>query len=239
MSQDVQAHDLPQAAAVVVAAGRGERFGAMAKVMAPLGGRPILAYVLDALEAANLVGSVVVVAGEHTSDAVHDLLRAGAWTKPWRVVLGGARRQDSVAAGARATPERADVVVIHDGARPLTTPELFDAAVVASRHAGAAIAAIPVADTLKRVGDDNLIIETVPRDGIWAAQTPQAFRRDLLLAAFAEPIAAERTFTDEAALFEALGYRIAVVPGSASNVKVTRPEDLAIAEALLSIRQAT
>jgi len=228
--------DSPTAAAVVVAAGRGERFGAAGKVMAPLLGRPLLAYVLETIEATDLVHSVVIVAGEHTDDDIERLLNDRRGTKPYRVVLGGARRQDSVAAGVQSIEDNADVVVIHDGARPLATAALFDATIRVSYRIGAAIAAVPVADTLKRVGDDYRIIETVPREGVWIAQTPQAFRRDLLLAALATPIATEQTFTDEAALFEALGYAVEVVPGSARNIKVTRPDDLAIAEALLSVQ---
>nr|MBA3416350.1 2-C-methyl-D-erythritol 2,4-cyclodiphosphate synthase [Chloroflexia bacterium] len=142
-------------------------------------------------------------------------------------------RQDSVVAGLAATPA-AEVVVVHDGARPLASAALFDACVAAARETGAAIAAVPVADTLKLV-EAGRIVRTVDRAGVWAAQTPQAFRRALLLELFAR--AGERSVTDEAALCEALAIPVAVVEGSPANIKVTRPGDLAVAEALLLSRR--
>jgi 2-C-methyl-D-erythritol 4-phosphate cytidylyltransferase len=218
--------------AVVVAAGRGERFGDASKIMLPLAGRPMLAHVLDAIEGALLVRAVVLVAGEHTRPAVEDLVAEGGWAKPRAVVQGGPRRQDSVAAGLGATPADAPVVVVHDGARPLASARLFERCVEAALVHGAAIAAVPVSDTIKRVRD-GLIAATVPRDDLWAAQTPQAFRRELLAAALVSPVAAETTFTDEAGLLEALGHPVAIVPGDRSNIKITVPDDLAVAEALL------
>ena len=224
--------DSPSATAIVVAAGRGARFGAPAKTLTPLAGRPLLAWSLDALEAATAVADVTVVAGPHTRADTEALLAAGGWSKARRVVVGGERRQDSVAAGLAAAPP-AEIVVVHDGARPLATASLFDACVAAARDAGAAIAAVPVADTLKRI-EAGRIAHTVDRSGLWAAQTPQAFRRDLLVGLFAR--VGDRTVTDEAALCEALGVPVAVVEGSPANLKVTRPDDLAVAAALLVAR---
>jgi len=223
---------IPPAAVVIVAAGRGERFGAADKVFAPLRGRPLLAYALDAAEQ-SAARDIVLVVGEHTRAAAAALVACGEWPKVRAVVTGGARRQDSVAAGVRAVAPDIAVVAVHDGARPLAKPALFDACLAAAAESGAAIAAIPVADTLKRVAGDE-IVATVPRDGLWAAQTPQAFRRDLLVHALASPEAGNGTFTDEAALCEALGLSVRVVPGSRANLKVTRPDDLAIAAALLA-----
>jgi 2-C-methyl-D-erythritol 4-phosphate cytidylyltransferase len=225
------------ACAVVVAAGRGERFGVGDKVLCPLAGRPLLAHILDAIEAAPSLRDAIVVAGEHTRDAIEDLLVSGGWAKPLAIVVGGSRRQDSVANGVSATPEDAAVIAIHDGARPLVVPRLFELCVDAAALHGAAIAAIPVSDTIKRARG-GLVEATVARDDLWTAQTPQAFRREVLLAALAHPIARELTFTDEAGLCEALGYPVAIVPGSRANMKVTVPEDLAIAEALLRSRPA-
>ncbi len=220
------------AAAIVVAAGKGSRFGAPAKTLLPLAGRPLLAWALDALEAAASIVDVTVVAGAHTRAETEDLLAAGGWAKARRVIVGGERRQDSVAAGLAAAPVT-EVVVVHDGARPLAPAALFDACVAAACETGAAIAAVPVADTLKLV-EAGRIARTVDRAGLWAAQTPQAFRRGLLLELFAR--AGGRTVTDEAALCEALGIAVAVVEGSPANLKVTRPGDLAVAEALLASR---
>ncbi len=228
-----------RAAAVVVAAGRGERFGAADKVFLPLAGRPMLAHVLDAVHAAELVAAVVLVVGVHTRERAERLLAEGAWRLPVTVVTGGERRQDSVAAGVAAVPADTEVVVVHDGARPLVAGGLFDRAAAAAVEVGAAIAAVPVTDTLKRAAGDGpsgaeMVGATVPREGLWAAQTPQAFRRDRLAAALADPAAAATTFTDEAALFEHLGWPVALVQGHRGNIKVTHPEDLALAEALLA-----
>jgi 2-C-methyl-D-erythritol 4-phosphate cytidylyltransferase len=153
-------------------------------------------------------------------------------------VTGGVERQHSVALGLAATAPGCDVVVIHDAARPLVDAGLFDRCVDSARTSGAAIAATPVVDTIKRV-QAGRIVNTVPRDDLWAAQTPQAFLRDRLMAAFETSIAEERIFTDEAGLFEALGWEVIVVPGSYSNFKITRPGDLAMAEALMTMGPGT
>jgi len=219
----------PRATAVVVAAGRGQRLGAPAKVLLPLAGRPMLAHSLDALERSATVREVVLVVGTHTRAAVEALLAGGPWTLPVVVVEGGERRQDSVAAGLAAVPGAAEVVLVHDAARPLAPPALFDRCAVAAAETGAAIAAIPVADTLKRV-EAGRVAATVDRDGLWAAQTPQGFRREFL-AAVVDRCGGEAV-TDEAGLCQALGIPVAVVPASPTNLKVTRPEDVSLAESL-------
>lgn len=222
------------ASGVVVAAGRGERFGQSGKVLAPLLGRPALAWSLDALEASQAVDDVVVVAGEHTRADIEALIADGTWPKVHKVALGGARRQDSVLAGLRATQERL-VVLIHDAARPLASPAQFDACAAAARGTGAAIIARPVPDTLKRVRE-GVIEATVPREGLWAAQTPQGFRRDLVLGAFASPLGRSGEFTDEASLLEALGHPARVIRSEGLNLKITVPEDVPLVEALLRAR---
>ncbi|MBA2278145.1 MAG: 2-C-methyl-D-erythritol 4-phosphate cytidylyltransferase [Chloroflexia bacterium] len=226
---------MPRAAAVIVAAGRGERFGLDAKALVPLLGRPMLAWSLDAIEEAASVREIVVVAGTHTRDRIAALLAEGAWDKVVAVVEGGLRRQDSVAVGVHALSSNLDVVLIHDAARPLATAAQYDACARLAAHHGAAIVAAPVSDTLKRVAD-GLVTATVTRDGLWMAQTPQGFRRDDLVAALRSPAARETTLTDDAALFEALGWPVAIVPGDRANLKVTFPSDLAMAEALLRTR---
>jgi 2-C-methyl-D-erythritol 4-phosphate cytidylyltransferase len=228
-----QAQPEPRVSAIVVAAGRGERFGAADKILRPLAGRPLLLHVLEAIDAASTVQDVILVVGEHTRPAIERLLADGERRKPIRVVIGGARRQDSVELGLRATAPDTGIVAIHDAGRPLVTAALFDRCVAAALERGAAIAAVPVTDTIKRVAA-GLVLETVPRDDLWAAQTPQVFRRSLLLDAFARPLARTATFTDEAGLCEALGLPVAIVLGERLNLKVTQPEDLAIAEALLA-----
>ena len=232
------APDRPTAAAVIVGAGRGARFGAADKIIASLAGRPVLAYSLDAVQSAATIEAIVVVAGEHTQEIVVELTASGKWPKVVATVTGGDRRQDSVAAGLAAVPAGIDLVAVHDAARPLAPPALFDACLAAARHSGAAIAAIPVADTLKRVAGGR-IVATVSRESLWAAQTPQAFRLDLLRRAFTEANERRLDVTDEASLLEALGIPVSVVPGSLANLKITRPEDLAFAEALVAARKHT
>ena len=224
------------AGGVIVAAGRGTRYGAEHKILLPLAGRPALAWVLAAFARAETIASLVIVAGPHTRLEIDALARA--CSLPVTVVTGGDRRQDSVAAGVRSGGEW-PVVVIHDGARPLVTPSLIDDTARRAAHIGAAIAAAPMTDTLKRVDVGGIIRETVPRDAFWAAQTPQAFRRERLLDLIASPDFATTTFTDEAALFEAAGDQVAVVPSLGANPKVTHPGDLAVIEALLAARLNT
>ena len=222
-------------AAVVVAAGRGQRLAAPDKVLLPLAGQPMLAWSLAAIAATPQIGTVVVVAGEHTIASVEALIEERAFQKVVAVVPGGERRQDSVAAGLAALPDQTEVVLIHDGARPLADADLFRRCAEAAAATGAVIAAMPVADTLKRVaGADRVIAGTVDRSGLWAAQTPQAFRLDVLRRAFASNAGAD--VTDEALLCEAAGIPVQVVSSSSANLKVTHPEDVAVAEALLRAR---
>jgi len=218
---------------VVVAAGRGERLGVPEKVLLPLAGRAMLAWSLRALERAETVGSVVVVAGSHTLEAVGRLIHDENLPKVQAIVAGGARRQDSVSAGLVALPEGIEIVLVHDGARPLAEPELFDRCAAAAAESGAAIAATPVGDTLKRV-KEGTIAGTIDRTGLWAAQTPQAFRLEWLRRAMAASSA--ETVTDEARLCEVAGLPVTVVPSSLANLKVTHTEDIPVADALLRAR---
>lgn len=226
------------AGAVIVAAGRGERFGANGKIMVPLAGRPMLAWSLDAIEAAGTIRDVVLVVGEHTEAPVRTLVEQGPWSKVGAIVLGGAQRHESVQAGVRALTDDVEVAVIHDAARPLAAPDRFDACARVAAEMGGAILAVPVTDTVKRVGPDGVIVETVDRASLWAAQTPQAFRREQLLEAW-ERSSHDRSAnaTDEAMLFERMGWPVRLISGSRENLKVTLPEDLMIADFLLRSRK--
>jgi 2-C-methyl-D-erythritol 4-phosphate cytidylyltransferase/2-C-methyl-D-erythritol 2,4-cyclodiphosphate synthase len=222
-------------ATVVVAAGRGQRLAAPDKVLMPLAGQPMLAWSLVAIADTPQIGSVVVVAGDHTIADIEAMVQTRGFHKVTAIVPGGERRQDSVSAGLAALPAQTEVVLIHDGARPLADADLFRRCVEAAAATGAAIAAMPVADTLKRVTDTERVISgTVDRSGLWAAQTPQAFRLDVLRRAFAVNAGAD--VTDEALLCEAAGTPVRVVPSSSANLKVTHPEDVAVADALLRAR---
>lgn len=221
--------------AIIVGAGRGVRFGVADKVMAPLNGRPVLAHAISAAQDATLVDDIVVVVGEHLFAAVEELADSERWSKVKEIVVGGERRQDSVEAGLAKVLLETTYVAVHDAARPLANCRLFDACIESARIHGAAISAVPVSDTLKRVHSDA-IVETVPREGLWAAQTPQVFRRDLLEKAFDFARSGQIEVTDEASLLEQLGIPVAVVQGSTANMKITVPQDLAVAAALLAAR---
>lgn len=211
--------------AVLVAAGRSTRMG-HDKVWADLGGRPVVAWSLAALADSGVIDHLaLVVAGPRTSDARRHLRRYGV---PWAVVEGGERRRDSVAAGLAALDE-CEWVLVHDAARPWVTPDLVRRGLDAARETGAAIAAVPVVDTIKRVRGPD-VIETLPRAELVAVQTPQVFRRDVLTAALA---ATDDDVTDEAALVERLGITVRVYAGELMNRKLTTPEDLASALTML------
>ena len=218
--------------AIIVGAGRGERMGGVDKVFAPLAGRPLLAYSLAAFEASRVVHAIVVVLSEGNLERGRALVREGRWRKVRAVCAGGARRQDSTRAGLAALPP-CDLVAVHDAARPLVTTDLIRRGVEVATATGAAVAAMPVKDTIKRVGEDGRVLETPPRETLWAAQTPQIVRRATLERAFAAADARGLTVTDEAGLLEALGEPVTVFAGSYHNLKVTTPEDLVLAAALL------
>lgn len=220
---------------VIVAAGRGERFGHQAKVLLPIGGKPMLHWSLDAAMAASTVRDLVVVAGPHTIDDIRALVNDAGYPKAVDVVLGGKTRTESVAAGLAVVDSRCEVVLVHDAARPLVTPALIDRCAAAAFDHGSAIAAMPVTDTLKYVTDRS-IDHTVSREHLWAAQTPQAFRLPILIDAFAWASGRPAAFTDEASILESMGQGVAIVDGAATNIKVTHPQDIALADALLAAR---
>ena len=216
--------------AILLCAGKGERLGAgIDKALVPLAGRPLFAWSLEALERAHAIASIVVVG---PVKRMKEML-AAAGLAPRKVAAwcdGGRERQDSVARGLQALPEATTLVAIHDCARALVTPEVIARVVGDAAEHGGAIAALPLGDTLKR-GALGVIETTVPRQGLWCAQTPQVFRREWIVAAHA---AATRAATDDAALVEALGHRVHLTPGEPLNFKITTPQDLELAEAWLT-----
>jgi 2-C-methyl-D-erythritol 4-phosphate cytidylyltransferase len=219
--------------AVVVAAGRSERMGGADKLFAQLAGRPLLAWTLQAFKNCDAIDGVVLVVAEAALERAEALVREWGFTNVTKVVAGGASRQDSVRAGIDAA-EDAAIVAVHDGARPLVTPELISRGVALARESGAAMCAVPSRDTVKQAGGDPPIVSaTLDRATAWLAQTPQVFERALLLRAHN---AAASPATDDAALVEALGHAVRLYEGTYWNIKVTAPEDLVVAEALLRER---
>lgn len=217
-------------AAILLCAGRGERLGAgVPKAAVPLAGRPLFTWSLATLGRCASVDAIVVVGPART---LRELLAAAGLAAPKVVawVEGGEERQHSVARGLAAVPADCALVAVHDCARALVGEDVVGRAVAAAREHGAAIAAVPLADTLKRV-EAGVIHATPSREGLWCAQTPQVFRRDWLEAAHA---AAGAVATDDAALVEAIGHPVRVAPGDALNFKVTTAGDLALAERWLA-----
>jgi 2-C-methyl-D-erythritol 4-phosphate cytidylyltransferase/2-C-methyl-D-erythritol 2,4-cyclodiphosphate synthase len=214
--------------AIIAAGGRGARFGGgTPKQLRTLGGRPILQRSLDAFLLNDLVTDIVVALPEDLALAPPDYLRADR--KRLEIVEGGQRRQDSVARACARLDERTEIVVIHDAARPLVSAGLIRRTVEAAAQAGAAIAALRAHDTVKRATAGGMIAETLPRDDIYLAQTPQAFRIEVLR----DALKLGGDATDEATLAERAGHAVRLVEGDPRNVKITTTEDLALAEHLL------
>jgi 2-C-methyl-D-erythritol 4-phosphate cytidylyltransferase / 2-C-methyl-D-erythritol 2,4-cyclodiphosphate synthase len=209
-------------AVIVVAAGRGERLpGEVAKPYQTLGGKWILEHAVAPFQASARINEIIVVVAPDRIDAA----RSRLGSKVRAVVAGGAERRESVAAGLRELGE-ASWVLVHDGVRPFVSNSLIDRVLDAAQQHGAAVPGVPVTDTLKEA-DGPRVLQTLDRSRIWAAQTPQAFRCGLLREAHAQ--ASEISVTDDAQLVERIGATVAIVPGDAQNVKITTPEDLAVA----------
>ncbi len=221
-----------QAAAIIPAAGSGTRMQAsLPKQYLELSGRPVLIHSIAAFDHCAEIERIVIAVAADRLDSTRRLLeeyRLGAKTE---VIAGGRRRQDSVRAGLDQLGDDIDIVLVHDGARPLVAGDVIRRCLDEAGRSGAAIAAVPVKDTLKRGDTDRRIAATVDRDGLWQAQTPQAVRLSLLRRAFAA--AGDVDVTDEAMLLEIAGIPVSLVMGSESNIKITRPEDLIMAEKLL------
>ena len=221
------------AGAIIVAAGSGERLGlGMPKAMVPAVGRPLVAWSAHALSQARGVDALVVVAPPGDERAIAAALGDGLPVHA--IVPGGSSRQRSVAAGIAALPDGVDAILVHDAARPLITPVMVERVLAGLDAHSGAIAAAPVADTLKREAAGGVVGDTVDRAGLWGAQTPQAFRADVLRAVFDDAGDDELdAATDCAGMAERRGIDVLLVDTGAPNVKVTVPADLALVEALL------
>ncbi len=229
-------------AAIIAAAGLGRRMQQdTPKTYLYLAGKPILIHTLEVFEKVREVHEVlVVVHPEDLEFCQEEILDPHPLKKVLRLVPGGKERQDSVYNALKVLKKEAEeleVILVHDGVRPLVAPLQVGQVVAAARRYGAAILGIPCQDTLKRVNPKREVIDTVDRRELWQVQTPQAFRAALLWQAYQDAMSRGFYATDEAALVEALGKPVVVVPGSSLNLKITTPDDLKLAEALLTLRQ--
>ena len=218
-----------------MAAGRGERMGGdRPKCFLPLAGRPLFLHSLRAFSDLDPAPRLVLVAPAWCQEEARRAAEAVSLPHPLIVVGGGEERSDSVRAGLEAlAADPPELVAIHDAARPLATAALLTETLRVAHEHGAALAATPLTDTLKRAGTDLVVQDTPPRAGLWRAQTPQTFRYDLISAAHRQAREQGLPATDDAVLVEALGHPVRIVPSSAFNIKVTTPEDLAMVERLL------
>ena len=189
----------------------------------------MLSHAVEAFEKCKSVDQIVLVVSAKNTDKCLKLVAGEGWKKVGSICAGGRLRQDSVANGLKELKD-CKWVIVHDGARPFVTTDLIEQGLKAAKETGSAVAAVPVSDTVKAAGEDKIVIETLERDRLWAVQTPQVFKFDIIAKAY-EQVSGE--VTDDAALAERLGYKVKLYMGAYSNIKVTTPEDRLIAEALL------
>ena len=221
---------------LIAAAGSGRRMGATRnKLLLPLSGQPVLAWTLQAAFEAETIDWIGIIGQEIDRAAILALVESAP--KPVAWIAGGDSRQESVERGLAGLPDQAQHVLIHDGARCLASPDLFNRCSDAVRGGKAVIAATPVTDTIKQVDESGLITATPNRAELWAAQTPQAFSVDELRQGHREARANGWTVTDDASLYERLGWPVNVLDAGPSNIKVTTPFDLTVAAAVLAERQ--
>ena len=220
--------------AIFPAAGSSVRMGGgVNKNLLALAGEPILIRTLKTFSQVERVNFLIIIVAAHEVETVEKLLSATAGLKPWRVTVGGSERQYSIANGLKLLPDDAEIILVHDAARPLINTRTIDDVIDAAKKFGGAIAAVPSKDTIKIVDAEGFVKCTPPRRELVSVQTPQGFRREILLQAYAQADAEKFLGTDDASLVERLGAKVKVVTSSYANIKITTPEDLTVAESLL------
>jgi len=220
--------------AIIVAAGRGTRMGAnVDKLWLEVAGRPVVAHTWQRFNDAPGIQEIILVVRDGMQPHFTELAEKYHFQKPYRLVVGGVERQDSVWNGLSALAADSEIVAIQDAARPCTTTELIDATIAAARETGAAVAAQPVTDTIKETADGQVISRTVDRSKLWSVQTPQTFRVATIRHAISTAKAQGLNLTDDTAACEVIGQPVRLVKGSAPNPKVTVPADLPFVESLL------
>ena len=228
----------PYCTMIVPAAGESRRMGGGNKLLLPLEGEPVLAHTLRAIDAATLVDEIILATRTECLAEMAELCQRCGLQKPVRVVVGGETRTHSVLAAALEANEKARLIAVHDGARPLIRPEQIDELIRFGERTYAAAPAVPVSDTIKRTEPSTgRVLETPDRAALFAVQTPQVFQADVLKAALQSAAEAKLPLTDDCAAVERLGKQVYLLPGNPENIKITRPLDLAVAAAILRQRE--
>ena len=222
--------------AIIVAAGSSRRMG-FDKLFAELGGKPVVTHSIAAFDKTREIREIILVTREDQIAEMQALVDAGKFRKVRKIIAGGAERHFSVWNGLQAVEASTRFIAIHDGARPLVTPEIIQDCLALAKKEGAACLASPIPDTLKRADNDQLVTDSIERSGLWAMQTPHIFSRDLIFEAYAGVIAKNKLVTDEVSAVQGLGRKIALVRNEEWNFKITYPRDLELAEQVLALRR--
>jgi 2-C-methyl-D-erythritol 4-phosphate cytidylyltransferase len=230
-----------KADAVIVSAGKGVRFmEGQKKQFYFLGGKPILAHTLDKFETCPLIRSILLVVSQEDMDTcLKEVIEKYKFKKVSQIVPGGKQRQESVKNGIDALPKDADMVVIHDGVRPFVTRAMIEDSIHSAVRYGAVVLAMPVKDTIKISNPDGTVLKTLDRESLWQIQTPQTFQANVIKDAYYRATEDGFAGTDDASLVERTGAKVHILPGSYTNIKITTPEDLLLANLFLKIDTLT
>lgn len=221
---------------IIVAAGKSRRAGKdVDKAFLSLGSKPVLVYSMLAFEKCTDIDEVILVVRKEQIESARRAAQMFGCTKFKRIVAGGERRQISVAKGLAEVSEEVMIVVVHDGARPCVTPDLISATIKSAKQHGSGVAAVKITDTVKEVERKTVISKTIDRTKLWQVQTPQAFKLDLLLQAFKVVNKKKKVVTDEASAVELISKKIRLVNSTSANIKITTPDDLILATALMRL----
>lgn len=225
----------PYCSALIAAAGSSNRMGGENKLLLPLCGKPVIVHTLLAIDRSELVDEIIIATREEDLLTYADLCKTYGITKPVKVVIGGASREESVLRAAMEANEQATLLAVQDGARPMVTPELIDKVIKKARECNAAAPAIPVHDTIKAAAD-GIVMSTPDRSTLYAVQTPQVFDAQLLRAALQSAVENHAPITDDCSAVERLGKQVYLTEGSQDNFKITTPLDMILAQAIMERR---
>ncbi|MPM21256.1 2-C-methyl-D-erythritol 4-phosphate cytidylyltransferase [bioreactor metagenome] len=221
--------------AVILAAGKGTRMNmSINKLYLNIKGKPLLARTLDVFFACSSIHEIVLVIREDEDELCREKIICNMKNnKPLKLVIGGKERQDSVYNGIKSADQGSELILIHDGARPFVTQAMIEESIREAKIYKAVAVGMPVKDTIKRVGGNGVIVNTPDRSGLWIAQTPQTFARNTIVQAYELSYRDKAVATDDAMLVERMGLRVRMIRGSYDNIKITTPEDMALAEEIL------